>query len=384
MRGAASPVPSRRAALSILAGCVASLVLAACGSPSPGASGVRHAGGGEATGGGASASASPSWIRDSITHLDVFAPDGSADYYFDLYDTFGGARTVIDGVAPNARYWSFTLYPSKAHLHDYQIAQVDSRYHLTLASDCAGTAGSCISTGGPGVGVVVMRLYVPVDSATTGTGGVPLPTISYQTASGAPADASAAPGWNGLVAELAPYRARRGVLPAALTRSYPPAPAVETPRNPPAAVQIGGQGQFANPDNSYVKLPYSTANGDLVVSAEAPTYQADSAPSVNDLGRPTSAAPQSRYWSLCTDLEGDYTSACLRDEQVHLQPGTERFVIVVAPQCPVAGYLNCLAAGPQPLQRALLFRVLLPSPAFVPLAFSGPYALTATYVARRS
>lgn len=379
-----SPAPRRQAALLILAVSVASLVLAACGSASRGPSGVTPTGGSEAGGGAASAFRGPSWIRDSITYLDVFAPDGSADYYFNLYDTAGGARTVVEGDVPAARYWSFTVYPSKAHLHDDQIAQVGGRYRLTLASDCAGIAGSCLSTNGPGVGVAVMRLYAPVDYATTGTGDVPLPKISYVTASGAHTDASAAPGWEGLVAELAPYRARSGALPAALTRSYPPAIAVETPRNPPAGVQIGGQGQFANPDNSYVKLPYTTADGDLVVSAEAPTYQSDSEPSVNDLGRPASAAPQSRYWSVCTDLKGDYASACLRDEQIHLQPGTKRFVIVVAPHCPVAGYLNCLSAGPQPLQRALLFRVLLPSPAFVSVAFSGPYALAATYEARRS
>lgn len=48
----------------------------------------------------------------------------------------------------------------------------------------------------------------------------------------------------------------------------------------------------------------------------------------------------------------------------------------------MAGYLNCLTAGPQPLQVSLAYRFLLPDPAFAARAFHGPYALTATYVKR--
>jgi hypothetical protein len=61
---------------------------------------------------------------------------------------------------------------------------------------------------------------------------------------------------------------------------------------------------------------------------------------------------------------------------------SNRFALIVSPTCPVAGHLNCLVAGPEPLQVSLAYRYLLPSAAFAPLAFQGPYGLTATYVAR--
>src|SRR5580698_1019646 len=71
------------------------------------------------------------WIRDTTTYLDVFAPDEATDYYFDAFGTDKGARTVISGQVPDARYWSITIYPGKAHAYDAQIAQHKGRYALT-------------------------------------------------------------------------------------------------------------------------------------------------------------------------------------------------------------------------------------------------------------
>jgi hypothetical protein len=119
-----------------------------------------------------------------------------------------------------------------------------------------------------------------------------------------------------------------------------------------------------------------------VVSAQAPTYQQDSFPRANDLARPAALAPQVRYWSLCIVLTGLHTGACLRDAQIRFPAGSDRFTAIISPACPVAGYLNCLIAGPQPLQVSLAYRFLLPDPAFAAQAFRGPYALTATYVKR--
>src|ERR1700723_1923205 len=96
--------------------------------------------GGLVTTGSVSATMSTSnasgWVRDTTTMLDVFAPDEATDYYFDAFGTANGARTVIAGPVPHARYWSFTVYPSKVHAYDAQIAQRDNRYHLTIASSC--------------------------------------------------------------------------------------------------------------------------------------------------------------------------------------------------------------------------------------------------------
>jgi hypothetical protein len=81
-------------------------------------------------------------------------------------------------------------------------------------------------------------------------------------------------------------------------------------------------------------------------------------------------------------LKDLHTGACLRDSEIHFPTGSNRFTLIVSPTCPVAGYVNCLVAGPEPLQVSLSWRYLLPSAAFLPLAFRGPYALTANYVGR--
>jgi hypothetical protein len=328
------------------------------------------------------------WVKDGITSLDIFNPDADSVYYFDGYGTLDGARTNISGRVPDARYWSFTAYSlasgsPRVHVHDTEIRQLRGRYTVTLAASCAHVRGTCLATGTRPRGVVVLRLYVPVDISAAGTGGVPLPTITYRSATGAALTLTQATGTAAIGAALQVYRSKVGTLPLALTRSYPPPPPVPTPLldPPPIAFEAQGSGAYANPDNAYEHLAYGTARGDLVVSATAPTFQSGG-PSENDLGRSADRSPQVRYWSLCTDFVGGYTGACLRDQQIHLSKGTDRFVVVVAPACPVAGYANCLPAGPQPLQRALLYRNLLPSARFAAQAFKGPYGLTATYVAR--
>ena len=99
-----------------------------------------------------------------------------------------------------------------------------------------------------------------------------------------------------------------------------------------------------------------------MVTAKAPTYQTDSNPKANNLARSADQHPQVRYWSLCTTLKGRHTGDCLRDEQVVIQSGGDTFTAIVSPTCPVAGYANCLLAGPEPLQNSLAYRNLLPSP----------------------
>ncbi len=70
------------------------------------------------------------WVKDSTSALNVFLPDEDSIYWFDGYGTDNGARTVISGQVPTARYWSFTAYPvpqnaQRQHLHDTQIEQTD-------------------------------------------------------------------------------------------------------------------------------------------------------------------------------------------------------------------------------------------------------------------
>ncbi len=334
------------------------------------------------------AAGAPGWVKDTVHALDIFLPDANSDYYLDGFGTKDGYRTVITGEVPRARYWSLTAYPPTGpgrEVHDTQIATAGGRYTVVIAASCAGIKQTCIATSGAvPAGVVVLRLYVPVDYNGQGTGGVPLPAISYTSGAGAPASLAQASGTQQVGSQLAAYRQQRGALPAELTRRYPPdAPVAAAVNNPPPVGVIAhGAGRFSNPDNAYLHVPFTTARGNLVVSARAPTYQADSFPRANDLARPAARDPQVRYWSLCIVLADLHTGACLRDEQIRFPASSDRFTVIVSPTCPVAGYLNCLTAGPQPLQVSLAYRLLLPGAAFAAQAFRGPYELTATYVKR--
>ena len=330
------------------------------------------------------------WVKDTVKTLNIFLPDANSDYYLNGFGTKDGARTVISGEVPTARYWSYTAYPIPAggpvaHVHDSDIVQANRHYTLTISASCAGIKGTCLATtDAEPSGMVVLRLYVPIDLNGAGTGGVPLPTITYVNSSDAPISLTQAAGTDTMQKTLDSYRGQHGALPEELTRHYPPAAPVPVPNNdpPPQGRISSGEGKFNNPDNIYDHVRFSTSRGNLVVSAQAPTYQSDSLPTVNDLSRPPSESPQVRYWSLCIVLKDLHTGACLRDSQIHFPSGSSRFTLIVSPTCPVAGYLNCLVAGPEPLQVSLSWRYLLPSPAFLPTAFRGPYTLTASYVAR--
>jgi hypothetical protein len=328
------------------------------------------------------------WVKDSTNALNVFLPDEDSIYWFDGYGTADGARTVISGAVPTARYWSFTAYPvpqnsERQHLHDTQIAQHDGHYTLTIAQKCSGVSGTCMTMGATDGGVLVMRLYVPVDLKGAGTGGVPLPTIGFVNSSGHEISLDQATGDRAISQVIAGYRNMHGALPAELTKSYPAPAAVPVPVTSPTPVGAVtyGTGPYANPDNIYEHIDYTTTRGNLVLTGKAPTYQSDSNPKANDLARSADQHPQVRYWSLCTTLAGRHTGDCLRDEQVVVQPDGN-FVAIVSPTCPVAGYANCILAGPEQLQSSVSQRNLLPSPSFKPIAFTGPYRMTATYVAR--
>jgi hypothetical protein len=330
-----------------------------------------------------------SWIKDSVNSLNVFLPDADSIYWFDGYGTDHGARTVISGQSPQARYWSFTAYPvpqnaDRQHVHDTQIEQSGGRYTVTIAQSCANLSGTCLRMGNTDGGVIVFRLYVPIDVATTGTSAVPLPTISYENSSGHSLTLTQAAGSSVVADAMQAYRNQHGALPPELRRSYPPAAPVPTPiTDPPPVGRLSyGDGPYANPDNAYEHIRLDTARGNLVVTAKAPTYLADSFPKANGLSRAAPQNPQVRYWSLCIVMKGRHTGDCLRDSQVVIPSDTGAFTVVVSPTCPVAGYANCIVSGPRALQSSISYRNLLPSAAFKPDALMGPYRMTATYVAR--
>jgi hypothetical protein len=331
------------------------------------------------------------WVKDSTNALNVFLPDEDSIYWFDGYGTANGAHTVVSGQVPTARYWSFTAYPvpqndQRQHPHDTQIDQSDGRYTLTIAQNCADVSGTCMTMGATDGGTLVMRLYVPVDIDGAGAGGVPLPTVGFVDQSGKEISLDQAAGNPAIGQVVANYRDQHGAIPADLAQTYPPAAPVPVPVTSPTPVGgvSYGTGPYANPDNIYEHIAYTTTRGNLVVTAKAPTYQTDSNPKANDLARTADQRPQVRYWSLCTTLKGRHTGDCLRDEQISIPAGSDTFTAIVSPTCPVAGYVNCLLAGPEPLQSSLAYRNLLPSASFKPIAFTGPYRMTATYVGRNN
>ena len=302
------------------------MTLAACSSPASTSSGTSST-----TATTTPVGANTDWVKDSTNALNVFLPDEDSIYWFDGYGTANGARTVISGQVPMARYWSFTAYPvpqnsQRQHLHDTQIDQSDGRYTLTIAQKCTGVSGTCMAMGATSGGVLVMRLYVPVDINGAGTGGVPLPTIGFVDQSGKEISLDQATGNPAIGQVITGYRNQNGALPSALTQTYPPPAPVPVPVTSPTPVGgiSYGTGPYANPDNFYEHIAYTTTRGNLVVRAKAPTYQSDSNPKANDLARSADQHPQVRYWSLCTTLKGRHTGDCLRDEQVAIPAGSDR------------------------------------------------------------
>jgi hypothetical protein len=330
---------------------------------------------------------SETWTKLSADTFNLYSPDTNSLYYTTAYVTTGGIDTVVSGDAPHARYWSIAAYRTEtkpvADAYDAQIpVEPDGRYQVVLASDCQGVTGTCLdtTTSNP-VGFLIYRLYVPDDLGGAETGGVPLPTVSYRLAGGtATADLTGLdlPAPLQVVVDDAEHAV--GQTLTAILRSDPGDPAAPSPGAPPTTtVRAGGSGPFSNPDNVYLHMPYTTSDGDLVVTGTAPTYRHQAADPANDRGV-TDGTQQVRYWSLCTEAQQGLTVACLRDEQIAIPPGTDRFVAIVAPSCPVAGYANCLPAGLRAVQNELLYRNLLPSAGFVP--FAGSYALSGSYIVR--
>jgi len=140
------------------------------------------------------------WVKDTVKTLNIFLPDANSDYYLNGFGTKDGARTVITGQDPTARYWSYTAYPIPAggpvaHVHDSDITRTNGHYRLTISASCTGVKGTCLATTeAEPSGMVVLRLYVPVDLDGAGTGGVPLPTITYESSSGVPSSLTQAAG----------------------------------------------------------------------------------------------------------------------------------------------------------------------------------------------
>jgi hypothetical protein len=273
-------------------------------------------------------------------------------------------------------------------------------------------------------GLIYYRLYVPDGNSR---GGVPLPTISYVTDYGSgEADsplgdsqiddqsqslsAPLTPGGSvseelaqpsGFEPSVSPSQVGQDPQPFRyrglganqidqLQQEGLPQPVADALRTAVTQVGFGGTA-----DNAYVEFLYDLRKGNVVMTAEAPTYRAQHASAANDLGV-SDGSEQVRYWSLCA-TQASRPVDCLRDENVKVDASGD-FTVIIAPSCPVNGYDNCLRAGKLSALSSLsadelLYRNTIASPSFAndggpeacpptPSEFCGPYKLVVHYVSR--
>lgn len=177
------------------------------------------------------------------------------------------------------------------------------------------------------IGIVVLRVYVPVDAADH-SGGVGLPALTLEEADG------------GLrpVPECTPEEAqtwteaiRQMVLTNIVAADRLPLP--PSAEAAPAWVESSVPGLAPNPDNRYLMAPVVWEPGRIVVvRGQAPTF-----PDTN-AGESVTLPEQLRFWSFCsgsndvTPPEGYPTAACLADFEIPLGPDGSYTVVVSQPE----------------------------------------------------
>lgn len=159
---------------------------------------------------GRTAPAGCSWPL-TLRNINFAYPDTSADYWMTHFGALPGSRLVIRGRFPDARYFSFHAYDEAqrpvASIADHEI--IPDRGMNPFASSTgrgreSGTytvsvvfepkpddpepntvyAGEMDNGARNPGGFVIYRIYIP-DDPKGSTGGVPLPTVTMETAGGA-------------------------------------------------------------------------------------------------------------------------------------------------------------------------------------------------------
>jgi hypothetical protein len=354
--------------------------------------------------------------RFDATTTNMMLLDTNAVYWGVQYAGVPGTRLRIEGEFPHARYTSWNLYDVQAKpvagLTDTEI-QPDPgstnplrpganrraskrRYtaFVEFAPKPANPRPNTIYAGDSKTGQLWLRIYVP-DRGRDHKGGVPLPRITLEPASGKGGDAG-----------IAACRQSQAPYPDALQKAIAAAPGLPDPtsngdgypgRNPPKwtlytnlsrAVtdgfldnetgkplygpaqqlptnQSSGPGIFANRDISYVYTFGSRGFGDvLVIRGRAPTF-ANTYPNA----RVMPAGKQLRYFSFCQyEPISQRVIDCRRDDQVVVdRRGFYTVVIAAADQRPANATARCRVTwipwGPQP-HNSLIYRHMLANPGF--------------------
>jgi hypothetical protein len=328
-----------------------------------------------------------SWAAGSDPDAaNVAFPDTNATYWLARFTVEPGTRLVINGSYPKARYFSFHVYhPGGVPLDSLYDAQIrpdkgsanpyagkpaygtGRRYTVTVAfaAKPAHPAPNTLYAGQTGIstlpnaaGELMLRVYVPTD-ASSATGGVPLPTVRLETATGQTINAGDA-----CTGKLPQTGA--GVNQAITSNNFP------TESSAPVATPVPTWGRaygnpyagfYGNLQNAYLTATISHEYGNLVViHAKAPTF-----PDTRR-GVPPYAPAQMRYWSICQNSDSTRVNACAADFQAPLRNGYYTYVISDPSQRPrnatVANGVVWLPWGASDGSATVIYRNMLISKSF--------------------
>ena len=352
-----------------------------------------------------------SWpVKLDADTLNTAFPDESATYWGTRFVSLPGARLVIRGSYPAARYFSFHAYDDAQRpvgaLADREISPDAGSVNpfVTPGADPGGSytafveftaappepapntlyAGAMADgTPNPG-GFILLRVYVADDPADA-TGGVPLPDLSLELPGGVTIPFARCeplpPSTGGAFTEAI----RESSFPDAVPRIVPWLPATTTPefrrfygldrnvwdRVPPNPVTDPVprfQGGFlSNMHIAYLYKILSREFGDVFVfRAKAPTFPDTRPPGT---GSPTDAT-EVRYWSIC---ENEFATqryiGCVADHQTVVAPdGFFTFVVSDPADRPdnatAANGVNWLPWGGPFYDGLIIYRHMLPALSF--------------------
>lgn len=407
--------------------------LGACGTSSPDGDGPSS---GDASG-PPDASRAPAcgWTLQSDANvLNVAYPDESATYWVAVVPNLPGARLRIDGRYPGARYFSFNVYDPALRpidgIADERIAPAaDAANPFTQAGAASGgdyrvyveftprpetpdantlysgstTLSGALAIPNP-VTIVLYRIYIPA-SGLPANADVPLPTLTLETARGAqlvssqpactePAlstliGALGAVDLNGTLARI-DYPDQLAVLPLRFpTASDPPATTVfyglpdallhilnnaspvELPEILRGTELLSGGGFLSNSDAAYTASAFSRSDGNVfLLRARAPSWR----------GKPGVAFGREdlRYWSVCqNEFATQRYVACSADQDTAVDDEGFFTVLVSDPADRPANAtkengITWLPWGAYP-DGLLLYRHMLPGPAFAPAIQNVPF-----------
>ena len=337
--------------------------------------------------------------------LNVAYPDQNATYWVTHLVGLPGTRIRIDGVYPDARYFSFHAYDELQRpvgsLADREIAPAagSTNPFVTPGAQAGGSYTAFVAftpppadpapntlyagatnEGAPNpAGTIIYRVYVPADAGDL-AGGVPLPSLTLETADGAVALPLGSceplpPSSGGQLQTVI----RESSFPNAVPRVVPWPPAQDPPEfvkfyslatnlidrlpsNPATdAIPRDTSGGFlSNRHINYLFALTSRSLGDVfVMRARAPI-----APDTRGGAEPTDPADV-RYWSVC---ENDFLTqrfvACLADFQVTVDPDGFFTIAVSDPDDRPATAKNWIPWGGPYYEGSVIYRHMLPSSGF--------------------